>query len=226
MASRIGSIIAIAEKKSADILNGMPDGSKAKSNVERINDICRSLLRRGTPLLPTAKLVSEEGRKNNPYFPREQTIFNSYGKVIRIWKKAYYDVMNIDADAPMGEGDVERIDTSLMNPSTGDLVDRLKVIIVELTQRCNGLKQIIDEGVPVRSEGFPEGSDTDEIMMRLRAWLLLLHNSAFQLDEMGLRVSRKTPPGTRIMDDRLFSDLRTFTDDYERIRKAQRASEK
>lgn len=226
MASRIGSIIVIADKKSAAMLEALPNGSKAKSNIEGINGICRALLKRRTPLLPTAKLVSEEGRKNNPHFPLERTIFNSYNKVIRIWKKAYYDVMNIDADAPITEDEVVRIDTSLMEPSTGNLVDRLKAIVVELTQRCNGLKQIIDEGVPIPSDDFPEGIVTDEIMTRLRDWLLALSDSAFALDDMGVKVSRKTPPGTKIMDRRLYDDLGNFTEDYERIRKTRKASEK
>lgn len=224
MASRIGSIIAIADMKAAVMLEGLPDGSKAKSNIEGINGICRALLKRKTPLLPTARLVSEEGRKNNPHFPLERTIFNSYNKIIRIWKKAYHDVMNIDADAPITTYEVERIDTSVMDPSTGNLVDRLKEIVFELTQRCNVLKQIIDEGVPVPSDSLPAGVGTDEIMTRLRAWLLALSDSLFQLDDLGLKVSRKTPPGTRIMDGRLLDELRTFTEDYERIRKTQKAS--
>lgn len=224
MTSRIGSIIVIADKKSATMLQALPDGSKAKSNIEGINGICRALLKRKTPLLPTAKLISEEGRKNNPHFPLERTIFNSYSKVIRIWKKAYYDIMNIDADAPIAVNEVAKIDTSIMDPSTGNLVDRLKEIVFELTQRCNVLKQIIDEGVPVPADGPPEGIGADEIMTGLSDWLQSLSNSAFQLGDFGVKVSRKTPPGTRIMDGRLFDGLRTFIEDYERARKTRKAS--
>lgn len=224
MVSRIGSIIAIADKKSAVLLEALTDGSKAKSNIEGINGICRALLKRKTPLLPTAKLVSEEGRKNNPHFPLERTIFNSYNKVMRIWKKAYYDVMNIDADAPITADEAARIDTSVMDPSTGNLVDRLKEIVFELTQRCNVLKQIIDEGVPMPTDDLTEGNGADQIMTGLRDWLQALSNSAFQLDDMGVKVSRRTPPETRIMDGRLYNELRTFTENYERAQKTRKAS--
>lgn len=224
MPSRIGKIISTAEAKAASLHDALPDGSKAKSNFEGINGICRALLKRQTPILPTAKLVAEEGRKNNPHFPAEQTIFNSYNKALRIWKKAYHDVMNIDADPPITENEIERIDTSLMNPSTGNLVDRLKAIIRELTQRCNVLKQIIDESVVAESPQEQQSIMTDEVMMRLRNWLQMMADSAFQLDDIGIRVSRKTPPGTRIMDREFFEELRAFADDYERIRKAERAS--
>ncbi len=224
MPSRIGSIIAIANKKSEGMLEALPDGRKAKSNIEGINGICRALLMRKTPLLPTAKLVAEEGRKSNPHFPLERTIFNSYNKAIRIWKKAYHDIMNIDADAPIDATEVEKIDTSVMDPSTGDLVDRLKEIVCEMVQRCNVLKQIIDEGVPVPADGLPEGVGADEIMMSLKSWLQTLANSGFELNDLGVKVSRKTPPGTRIMGGRLFEELRTFIEDYERVRKTRKAS--
>ncbi|MDX8479056.1 hypothetical protein RFN28_11300 [Mesorhizobium sp. VK24D] len=225
MPSRIGSIIAIADKKSEGMLDALPDGSRAKSNVEGINGICRRLVMRKTPLLPTAKLVAEEGRKSNPHFPLERTIFNSYSKVIRIWKKAYHDIMNIDADAPIDGNEVEKIDTSVMDPSTGDLVDRLKEIIYELVQRNNVLKQIVDEGVPVPAGGLPEGVGADEIMASLKDWLQTLANSGFELSDLGVRVSRKTPPGSRIMGGHLFDKLRFFIEDFERIRKTRRARE-
>lgn len=223
MASRIGSIIAIADMKSAAFLEALPDGSKAKSNIAGINGICRALLQRRTPLLPTARLVSEEGRKNNPHFPLERTIFNSYGKVIRIWKKAYHDVMNIDADPPIAPDEVASIDTSLMAPSVGNLVDRLKAIVLEQRQRCNVLKEIIDQYVPDSSDPLPRGVDTDEIMTGLGNWLQALPNGGFQLDELSVKVSRKTPPGTRIMERRLFDELGTLTEDYERRKKSRKA---
>ena len=99
-------------------------------------------------------------------------------------------------------------------PSKHDVQLRLPVTIT------------IDEGVPVPSDDFPEGILADEIMARLRDWLLALPDSSFQLDDLGVKVSRKTPPGTRILDGRLYGDLRNFTEDYERIRKTRKASEK
>ncbi|WP_016736438.1 hypothetical protein [Rhizobium phaseoli] len=222
MASRIGTIIAIADRKSAVLLEAMSDGSKAKANVEGIYGICRALVHRRTPLLPTAKLVAEEGRKSNPHFPLEQTIYNSYSKVLKIWRKAYYDVMNIDADAPITQDQVANIDTSIMDASTQNIVDRLKAIISELTQRCNVLKQIIDDGVPVSADDIPETAD--EVMCRLGRWLRSLADGAFHLDEIALKVSRKTPVGTRIIDADLFNELMAFTDDYERIQKARKAT--
>lgn len=223
MVSRIGAIIAIADQKSGDMLDGLVDGSKAKFNNERIRDLCRALVKRSTPLLPTAKLISEEGRTNDPGLPSEQTIFNAYPKMLRIWKKAYYDIKNIDADPPLTAVDVDKIDTSLMNPSTGNIVDRLKAIIAELVQRNNGLTQIIDEGIALRSDEFPSDPKFDGTVMRLGAWLRSVTLQGFALDERSLKVDRKTPPGTRIMDGRLMRDLQTLVEEYDRFRATVRA---
>lgn len=224
MPSRIGKIIAFAETTAASLHEGLPQGSKAKSNIEAINGICRALLKRKTPILPTAKLVAEEGLKKNPYFPSERTIFNSYRMALRIWKKAYYDVMNIDADPPVAEHEVERVDTSMMDPSMGNLVDRLKAIIRELTQRCNVLKRLVDESVTVHPYQGQDNVLVEDAMMRLSRWLQMIADSPFQLDEIGLRVGRKTPPGTRIMDRELFDRLGALVGDYERVRRAERAT--
>ncbi|WDZ76212.1 hypothetical protein PWG15_16650 [Ensifer adhaerens] len=226
MASRIGAIIAIADRKSESLLESLPDESRARSNIEGINGICRSLLQRRTPILPTAKVVSEEGRKHNPYFPLERTIYNSYQQPLRIWRKAYHDVMNIDADPAISVDEVAKIDTSVMTPSMSNLVDHLKAIVAEVTQRNNVLKKIIDEGVPVQAADAPESPDADEVMNALGIWLRDAVDGPFKLDEIGLRVTGKTPPGTRVMSATLFGALKKFTDDYERIRKTRKARER
>ncbi|MBB2811623.1 hypothetical protein G6L46_16320 [Agrobacterium rhizogenes] len=223
MATRIGAIIAIADRKAETLLESLPDQSRARSNIQGINGICRSLLQRRTPILPTAKVVSEEGRKHNPHFPLERTIYNSYQQPLRIWRKAYHDVMNMDADPGMSADEVAKIDTSVMTPSIGNLVDHLKAIVAEVTQRNNVLKKIIDEGVPVRSADAPEPPDADEVMNALGIWLRDVADGPFKLDEIGLRVTGKTPPGTRVMSATLFGALRKFTDDYELVQKTRKA---
>lgn len=226
MTSRIGAIIAIADKKSEALLESLPIESRARSNIQGINGICRSLLQRRTPILPTAKVVSEEGRKHNPLFPLERTIYNSYHQPLRIWKKAYHDVMNIDADPAISVDEVAKIDTSVMTPSIGNLVDHLKAIVAEVTQRNNVLKKIIDDGVPVQTAGAPTPQDTDEIVNALRIWLRDAEDGPFKLDETGLKVTGKTTPGTRIMSSTLFHALKKFADDYELVRKTRHAREK
>lgn len=225
MASRIGAIIAIADRKSESLLESLPDESRARSNIQGINGICRSLLQRRTPILPTAKIVSEEGRKHNPHFPLERTIYNSYQQPLRIWKKAYHDVMNIDADPALSADEVAKIDTSVMTPSIGNLVDRLKEIVAEVTQRNNVLKKIIDEGVPVQADDEQQSLDPDEVVNALGIWLRDALDGPFKLDEIGLRVTGKTPPGTRVMSATLFGALKKFTEDYELIQKTRKARE-
>jgi hypothetical protein len=189
-----------------------------------VHTICKALVKRGQPLLPSAALVAEEGRKVHAHFPAEQTIYNSYAKILRIWRKGYHDVMNINTDGPMATCKVGDIDTSVMDVSSANMVDRLKEIIFELTQRNNVLKQIIDRNVSIPVNDTLTTTEEEDAVATLGRWLRsLADNPAFQLDEIGLKVSRKTPFGTRIIDATLLYSLLSFTDDFEKNRRARLA---
>ena len=69
MASRINSIITVADHKCTALLDTMPDGSKAKSNVEGINGVCRALLRRRTPLAAHREARVRRGAQAQPTLP-------------------------------------------------------------------------------------------------------------------------------------------------------------
>lgn len=222
--TRIGQMILIANRKAATIIDAMPEG-RAKTNTEGINAICKALVARPTPLMPTAPIVAEEGRKHNPHFPVEQTIYNGYSQILRIWKRAYHDIMNIDAQSILGDADVADIDTTTLDVSTANIVDRLKEIIREVTQRNNILKKIIDDIVPVPASDIQITPDVEAVVTRLARWLReLSSNPAFQLDEIGLKVCRRTPLNTRIIDAELLEELISFTDEFANIQKARNAT--
>ncbi|TCP87941.1 hypothetical protein C8J31_104330 [Rhizobium sp. PP-CC-2G-626] len=222
--TRIGGIVAVADSKAAAILDAMPD-TKAKSNAEIINTICKLLVYRKTPILPTAPIVAEEGRINNPHFPSEQTIYNRYAKILRVWKMAYSDVMNIGIDPPLNSSEIPNIDTSTMDVGTANIVDRLKEITFELTQRNNILKQIIDNRVPQPEGDIPFSQELDDVVLGFGKWLRsLADNPAFHLDDMGLKVSRKTPINTRIIDAASLKKFLAFTDDFQDMIKARKAA--
>lgn len=224
--SRIGHIVQVADNRSAELIDTLPPG-RARTNAELVHTICKTLVKRREPLLPSAALVSEEGRKANPHFPAEQTIYNSYASILRVWRKGYHDVMNINSDGPLATNQVGLIDTSGMDVSSANIIDRLKEIVLELTQRNNALKQIIDKNVPVTEDNKLITTGDEEAVVAFGKWLRsLADNPAFQLDEIGLKVSRKTPIGTRIIDATLLYSLLSFTDDFEKSRTARLSFDK
>ncbi|MBA4785212.1 MAG: hypothetical protein H2046_05535 [Rhizobiales bacterium] len=220
--SRTGNIIASAERRTSEIIESIPDG-KMKRTAESVDAICAMLVKRRTPLLPSAPLVAEEGRNRNPDFPAHQTIYNRYSEILKVWREAYYDVLNIDAEVPASGALLEKIDTSLMDSSTAAIVNQLVVIVREVTQRNNVLKQIIDR-LTATSGNHPALGDQEEVLILLGRWIrALADNPVFQLDEFGLKVSRRTVPNTRIIDADLLERLLRFADDFERSREARRA---
>jgi len=109
-----------------------------------------------------------------------------------------------------------------MEVGTANIVDTLKVIIFELNQRNNVLKQIIDTVTPAYGGASPLVSEHEEVIGKLGRWIRGLADSpAFQLDEFALKVSRKTPFGTRIIDVELLDELLSFTKEFEAAVKAR-----
>lgn len=223
--SRTANIISAAERKASEIIEGMSAG-KVKRTAESVNGICASLVKRRTPLSPSAPLVAEEGQSRNPEFPSSQTIYNRYSKILRVWREAYYDVLNINVEAPMTSNDLEKVDTSLMDSSTAAIVNQLLVIVREVTQRNNVLKQIIERLSATAGSDLAALGDYEEVLVLLGRWIReLADNPAFQLDEFGLKVSRRTPPNTRIIDAELLERLLGFADDFEKSLRARKSDQ-
>lgn len=224
MTSRIGAIIQSAELRSATWIDGLSDGSRTKSGATAINGICAALVKRKTPICPTAKVVSEEGLKTDPKFPKPQTIYNAHRELLRIWSESYRHIMNVNVDAPLRPDQVSEIDTEHMDATTGNLVEHLKAIISELTNRCNVLKRIIDEAIPVGGALTQTGHETESTILGLKEWLARMPDSFFVLDELGLRTTRKTPIGAIIMDKDQYNRLARLADEALRTYRANESA--
>lgn len=229
MTSRIASIIQEAESRSSAIISSIPAGTRKSSTATRINSICAKLLKRKTPICPTAKVVSEEGSKTDQNFEQPQTIYNSYKEILNIWNESYQRVMNIDCDARIRPDQVSSIDTAIMDVATANIVEHLKAMISELTTRCNTLKRIIDETIPVDELILQADHETESTVIGLKEWLDGMRaSSVFDMDELGLRTTRRTPTGARVMDKGLYDQLVRLADEalrINRVRNAARTSE-
>lgn len=220
MTSRIGALVQDADLKSAGVVERFPLGSKKRAAAVGINAVCSQLVKRRTPICPTAKLVSEEGLKTHALFPQPQTIHNTYREILNVWKDAYRRVMNINVDRPINVDHISKIDTSTMDIATGNMVEHLKVVISDLTRRCNTLKQIIDDGILV-DVGQPQFAPPYIVVSRLKEWLDSVGGGHLIVDEIGIRTTRKTPVGTKVMDRELYDRLVTAVDEFLRMNHAK-----
>ncbi len=217
--SRKAKIIALANQKSAFLIREADDGSRRAENLEHIAAICQAFVQRAPPIRPSAKAVSEEGKNKTSLFPAEQTIFNSYPEIIQIWRKAYADIMNIDAPEPIPLEALDEIDPSQFEPGSQAVMEALICQVREVTRRNNALKQLISESIPTPADSIP--GDAAGTMKRLSGWLSRMLDSSFSLDDQGLKVTSRSRPGTIVMESELFNELRTLADDYEVTRRAR-----
>jgi hypothetical protein len=218
--SRKGKVIALANSRSARLIDAC-DGEKTAENLEAIRGICSGLVQRPTPEAPTAKNVASQGKATRPSFPSSQTIYNAYASMLKIWRRAYEDIRNIDAPDPVPTEDLDKIDLHQFDVSKRALVQDLIMMIRELTRRNNALKRLISESVPTPADDLPHSAD--EVIRDLSVWLNMMASGAFDLDDIGLKVSQRTPIRTLVMSLRLFNALRTLTDDYQLAVKARAA---
>ncbi|MGO6943693.1 hypothetical protein [Rhizobium johnstonii] len=228
MASRKGTILELAERSSVTLIDSLPtERAVAKTNYRKIADVCRVLLSsRKTPYVPTAALVAETGASlggGDPAFPSERTIYNTYSEMIRIWKRAFDDLTNIMADDPLTFEDLESIDLGGVDANTRAVFDELFRIIREQRQRIAGLKKLISDSVKVDADAIP--STSGRAIESLDYWISTLKLGLFTIDEEGVKVSRKTPIGTLILDANTLAELDTLTDDFKSAEKRRRSGE-
>ncbi len=73
-------------------------------------------------------------------------------------------------ESPVGIEDVARIDTSMMEPSTANIVNHLKAIVLEQTQRINVLKHLNNVDIQSKYKNQPS-ADIERIMGRIQSWI-------------------------------------------------------
>lgn len=216
--SRKGKIVAVANARSAALMREQT-GERTIENLEAIRNVSSSLVMRDVPLCPTASLVAETGKIRMPSFPTARTIYNSYAPMLKIWRRAYDDIRNIDSPDPVPLDDLDKIDVLQFEVGQRALVQDLIVKLRELTRRVNALKQLIAESVPTPADDLPPSAD--EVMKTLSAWLDSLRHGQFDLDDIGVKVSRRSPVGVLIMGLDLFNALQVLVDDYRHAVKAR-----
>lgn len=224
MASRKGAIIELAERSSMLLIEALPSGREvAKGNYRKIAAVCRALLSNAkTPYLPTAALVAEEGGNlGDASFPSARTIHNVYSDMMRIWKRAHSDITNIMAEDAIAINDLPNIDLQDADANTKHVFDELYRHLLEAHQRNNALKRIITESVPVDADNIP--STSGRVIESLAWWIDMMKSGLFLFDDDGLKVSKKTPIGTIIIDAETMGELQTLVDDFRSAEKKRRS---
>jgi hypothetical protein len=229
MASRKGTVLELAERSSVTLIESLPnERAVAKTNYRKIADVCRVLLSsKKTPYIPTAALVAETGASmggGDPAFPSERTIYNKYSDMLRIWKRAFDDLTNIMVDDPLTFEDLESIDLGNVDANTRAVFNALLRIIREQRQRIAALKKLITDNVKVDADSIP--STSGRAIESLNYWIGTLKLGLFTVDNDGVKVSRKTPIGTLIMDAATLAELETLIEDFKSAEKRRHSGGK
>jgi hypothetical protein len=224
MVSRKGAIVNAADNEARVVIEAKNDITEdLRATMVSVSEICRELVSRSPPIKPTAVEVSERGRiKVNPDFPALQTLYNLHRDVLRVWRKAYRNIVNIDAPEPAVFEDLRRLDTESLDANVRALVEMALVRIQEKENQLNMLKAIMAQN-PAPSDFLSE--KFDKTIRQFSDWLRsMASNKAFEIDDIALKVTRYSPPGTPIMRVELFNELMMLIDDYGLSKSARKAA--
>ena len=226
MTTRKALILSWADEQSAVLIDGVgPKNKIRKENLEKISKVCRALVARAKPLCPSAEEVKESATALGfETFPSPRTIYNTYGEMLQIWRKAWRDIGNIEKNPSPKADALLAFDASGLDLGTQEVIGELKRLVRELLNHVKGLKQIVAAQVPVYLEKAQIGDE--DVMVQLCFWVKDVLIDGFSLDQTGLLVSRHTGPGTPIMPLPLWDGLNRMGSIYEASKKAEKQTPK
>lgn len=223
MVLRADTILQAASARAARYLEDLPArrGPKYRQNCQHISAICSSMLSLRPPRAPTCAAISEEGSIKFLRFPSEQTLHNSYRELVEIWREAYRELNNMGAvRSRLGVTEVNFIRSELapLDTTTRDNVILLQVLYKEACRRENDLRQFISENIPYRDPGaetIMRSGDlplAPDLRAELAAWLARLDSgsSGFDVDDLGVRITRRIKPGDLILSRRMVDALKAI----------------
>ncbi|MDX8506131.1 hypothetical protein [Mesorhizobium captivum] len=221
MTSRTSLILEAAKKRSETFLDavGAERTEKFRRNCQNIGSICFQLLSLRQPREPTSIVVAEEGGIKFSRFPRKQTLDNTYAACLAIWREAYDEICNIAAVKSNLDPEnltFTRSELAPLDEGTRNRIDLLLVLFRESTKRNNNLQKLIYNDRPLDENGQPKllaaPSLSEDAKEELSAWLGRLQNGTalLELDELGVRVTHKSRPGTLVITTKVIDALKVL----------------
>ena len=203
--SRVEARVEDAARKAAELVAEFSDGqARTRSNFERISDVCRELVSAKPIQEPTAPRVAELGQIKFGKFPAEQTLHNAYRPMLRIWREAYLNLLDVAAPKVTPGGDP--LELSHEERASLDIATRFRVQMIEKALNRSKvendrLKAIITKNIPALSSPTATMALSPQQAEALQAWLDQLEspNSLFDRDHAGFKVSHRSRPGVLVV---------------------------
>ena len=187
--------------------------------------VCEKLLSLRPPREPTSPTVAEEGAIHFEAFVSKQSLDNRYSALLAIWREAYAEICDagtlVSKLDPASAGFTPS-ELSTLDAGTRRRVELLLAMFRETVNRCNGLTKLIADSVPFRAGSAEDGTQAKlpgrkvfpmDLALELRTWIGRLDNgeAELELDDLGVRISRRCRPGDVVLSRRLIDALREIS---------------
>lgn len=223
MTTRRTLILKWADQRSEELVDAVrPNQTTRKHNLKKLHIVCRALLDRRKMICPTAGEVAESGSASTfafDSFPSRQTIYNDYGEMLSIWRKAFRDIENLEASPSFSDEELLGWDATDLDAGALENVKHLQRLVKELRQQNYGLKELITDHVPVYLDRLQPSYGN--FLEDLAHWMDTVHLDGFELGEFGLSVTSRSVPGTIVMDQLIWGGLVQIVHDYRFAQKSR-----
>jgi hypothetical protein len=212
MSRREQEIIAHAEKASARLVDMIPMFRTVhKTNAERVVSLCREFVTSKPIREPTSPALEEVGKIRYPKFPAQQSLLNRYRELLRIWRKAFYDLVSVTAPVPRREGEafIDAVSLQSLDAGTRAQIGILEALLKEQKRENDRLRKLLRQTLPVPVPASYTVSSPNHELAPVKQWLRELGHpdSYLEVDDAGARLSRNARPRVLIMDADVLSCL-------------------
>jgi hypothetical protein len=198
-------ILANAKEASQKIIDDLPMHKKVqRQNAERIVAACESLITARPIQEPTSTAVEEVGKLRYLKFPATQSLLNRYAGILRIWRTAFHDI--VDLTSPVrkrdsGELFIEPQSLQGVDAGTRAQIELILALLNEASKKVNRQQQIIRQKIPAPDVSADASSDPRQDLAPLKQWLndLKRINGYLEVDAAGVRITPHARPRVIIM---------------------------
>ncbi|WP_052954772.1 hypothetical protein [Microvirga vignae] len=149
---RAHQILANAKEASQKIIDDLPIHKKVQRlNAERIVAACESLITARPIQEPTSTAVEEVGKLRYPKFPATQSLLNRYAGILRIWRTAFHNIVDLTSPVPKrdsGELFIEPQSLQGLDAGTRAQIELMMALLNEANRDRNRLRQIVRQKIP------------------------------------------------------------------------------
>lgn len=200
---KVDLVVHAAMERSQAVVDAIPNAREThRTNAQRAIDICKELVTTKPAQEPLAPRIAEVGDIRYGRFPSKQSLLNRYSEILRVWRRAYRDIINLSAPKTVKAADsMADLEDDLAPLDSGTRARFHVAMQVAREQKLENdrLKHLIREQIPAPRrdrDATPAVLHSSATISTVKRWMNSLASGTgpLEMDTSGVRVTRHARP--------------------------------